>query len=55
MLTSATEQLQNATRNTLQQVLRLLTPALTLLIGGLVGLLIISTISAILDLNDIAF
>jgi len=55
MLTSATNQLQNATRNTLQQVLRLLTPALTLLIGGLVGLLIISTISAILDLNDIAF
>jgi len=55
MLSSATSQLENETRDTLQQALRLLTPALTIVIGGMVGFLIISTISAILDLNDIAF
>lgn len=55
MLTSAATKLQSTTQNALQQALRLLTPALTLIIGGMVGLLIISTISAILDLNDIAF
>jgi general secretion pathway protein F len=55
MLSSATRSLQNNTKASLQRALRLLTPALTLVIGGLVGLLIISTISAILDLNDIAF
>ncbi|MDA8747770.1 type II secretion system F family protein [Litoreibacter sp.] len=55
MLNSAADKLQNTTQNALQQALRLLTPTLTLLIGGMVGFLIISTISAILDLNDIAF
>ena len=55
MLSAATTKLQNTTQSALQQALRLLTPALTLIIGGMVGLLIISTISAILDLNDIAF
>lgn len=55
MLGSATKQLENETHATLKRALGLLTPVLTLAIGGLVGVLIISTISAILDLNDIAF
>ena len=55
MLSSAATALEGTTRTTLKRALGLLTPTLTLIIGGLVGLLIMSTISAILDLNDIAF
>lgn len=54
MLGSAMLTLQNGTKEALQKTLRLLTPALTLFIGAMVGFLIISTITAILDLNDIA-
>ena len=55
MLSAAADALQGSTQTTLKRALSLLTPILTLLIGGLVGALIVSTITAILDLNDIAF
>lgn len=54
MLNLASTRLQSETRLALQRALRLLTPSITLLIGAVVGVLIVSTITAILDLNDIA-
>lgn len=47
--------LSETTTQTLNQMVRLLTPLLTLIIGVGVGAVILSTISAIMDLNDIAF
>lgn len=55
MFQSAADTLHRDTQAALKRALSLLTPFLTLLIGGLVGVLIVSTITAILDLNDIAF
>ena len=55
MLGAASEAMQTETQTTLKRALSLLTPFLTLVIGAVVGLLIVSTITAILDLNDIAF
>lgn len=55
MFMTAADALQSETRNTLKRAVTLVTPVLTLLIGALVGALIVSTITAILDLNDIAF
>lgn len=55
MLTNATTALDAQLRARIQAVLGLLTPILTLVIGGIVGLLIFSTLSAILDINDLAF
>ncbi|MEL7092178.1 MAG: type II secretion system F family protein [Pseudomonadota bacterium] len=55
MLRAASEAMQGETRTTLKRALALLTPAMTLALGVLVGVLIVSTITAILDLNDIAF
>lgn len=55
MLKAAAEAMQTETQTTLKRALSLLTPALTLVIGAVVGVLIVSTITAILDLNDIAF
>lgn len=45
---------QRATRQ-LKQLVQLTTPVMTLLIGGSIGLVVLSTISAIMDLNDLAF
>lgn len=55
MLKAASDAMQTETQTTLKRALSLLTPALTLIIGTVVGVLIVSTITAILDLNDIAF
>lgn len=55
MLAAASEAMQTDTQTTLKRALALLTPILTLVIGAVVGTLIVSTITAILDLNDIAF
>ena len=55
MLAAAADAMQSETQTTLKRALSLLTPALTLIIGAVVGVLIVSTITAILDLNDIAF
>lgn len=55
MLRAASDAMQAETQTTLKRALSLLTPALTLIIGAVVGVLIVSTITAILDLNDIAF
>ncbi|WP_299695291.1 type II secretion system F family protein [uncultured Tateyamaria sp.] len=55
MLRAAAIAMQGETQTTLKRALSLLTPALTLAIGLVVGALIVSTITAILDLNDIAF
>lgn len=55
MLAAASQAMQGETQTTLKRALALLTPVLTLVIGVVVGVLIVSTITAILDLNDIAF
>lgn len=54
-LESVTRGLRQRTGASLAQAVKLLTPVLTLVIGLLVGGLILSTIGAILDLNDLAF
>ncbi|HHI70478.1 MAG TPA: type II secretion system F family protein [Rhodobacteraceae bacterium] len=55
ILDTVVASLSASTAQTLNQMIRLLTPLLTLLIGLGVGGIILSTISAIMDLNDIAF
>ncbi len=54
MLAQGARLLEERTQGQLTQILRLITPALTLLIGLTVGLLIFTTIGAILDLNELA-
>ncbi len=54
VLDTVTRDLTDRTRRTLTQLIQLLTPVMTLLIGFSVGAVILSTISAIMDLNDIA-
>ena len=54
MLDQAVRSLDKRIREQITQALRLVTPILTLMIGGTVGLLIFSTIGAIMDLNDLA-
>ena len=55
VLQTVVTSLSASTSQTLNQMIRLLTPLLTLIIGVGVGAVILSTISAIMDLNDIAF
>lgn len=55
VLETVVTSLSASTSQTLNQMVRLLTPLLTLIIGIGVGAVILSTISAIMDLNDIAF
>lgn len=55
VLQTVVTSLSASTSQTLNQMIRLLTPLLTLIIGVGVGGVILSTISAIMDLNDIAF
>lgn len=55
VLQTVVTSLSTSTSQTLTQMIRLLTPLLTLIIGVGVGAVILSTISAIMDLNDIAF
>ncbi|MBY5934928.1 type II secretion system F family protein [Tateyamaria omphalii] len=50
----ATDLNQQSAR-TLKQVVQLITPIITLLIGGGIGIVVLSTISAIMDLNELAF
>lgn len=47
--------LTQCTTRLLKQVVQLITPVMTLLIGGGIGMVVLSTISAIMDLNDLAF
>ncbi len=54
MLARACQFLDDQTREQLAAALRLITPVLTLVIGLTVGVLIFTTIGAILDLNDLA-
>lgn len=54
MLQQAEALLLSETSAALSNALRVLTPVLTLIIGGAVATLIFSTIGAILDLNDLA-
>ncbi|SMR83567.1 Type II secretion system (T2SS), protein F [Aliiroseovarius halocynthiae] len=54
-LQTAVNTLGDQTKQSLAQAVKLITPTLTLVIGLGVGAVIMSTISAILDLNDIAF
>jgi general secretion pathway protein F len=55
VLATVVKSLSTSTSQTLNQMIRLLTPLLTLIIGVGVGAVILSTISAIMDLNDLAF
>ena len=55
MLGHVAQVLDSRTREALKRVLGLLTPTLTLIIGLLIGVLIYSTLTSILDLNDLAF
>ena len=54
MLNAARQNLEGQTNAALDRVIGLLTPAITLVVGGLVATLILTTLGAILDLNDIA-
>ncbi|WP_284165977.1 type II secretion system F family protein [Frigidibacter sp. SD6-1] len=54
-LRSAALTLEGMISQTTSQFVRMLTPILTLLLGGSVGALILSTVTAIMDLNEIAF
>lgn len=51
---SAAEVLDERQRRALQSFIRLLTPAITIIVGGLIGILIFSTLSAILEINALA-
>lgn len=55
MLSSAVTALDAQVRTKIQNGLRMLTPILTLVIGGIIGVLIFSTLSAILEINELAF
>lgn len=55
MLENAVEALDRQTRDKIQALLQMLTPVLTLVIGAIVGALIFSTLSAILEINEVAF
>ena len=55
MLNVAADALTLQSNEALNRAVRLLTPLLTLVIGLGVGAIILSTITAILDLNDVAF
>jgi len=55
MLGSVATSLEPQTSTTLEHAIGIVTPALTLLIGLGIGAVILSIISAILDLNDIVF
>ncbi|MEP4627166.1 MAG: type II secretion system F family protein [Tateyamaria sp.] len=54
-LDAAVIALRTETRQALAQAVRMITPVLTLIVGVGVGLVILATITAILDLNQIAF
>ncbi|WP_227287782.1 type II secretion system F family protein [Boseongicola sp. H5] len=53
LLRTAIETLRHQTSQALKQAIQVLSPTLTLVIGLGIGALILSTISAIMDLNDI--
>lgn len=55
MLAAASQAMQGETQTTLKRALAVLTPVLTLVISVVVGVLIVPTITAIPDLNNIAF
>jgi len=55
MLPSVTNALEESLKNTLQRLMVILTPTLTLLIGGGIGFLVYTLMGAILDINEIAF
>ncbi|KNG93787.1 type II secretion system F family protein [Pseudaestuariivita atlantica] len=54
VLDQLSDELRDRTRRTLAQAIRLVTPVLTLAIGLIVGAVILSTVSAIMTLNDVA-
>jgi general secretion pathway protein F len=55
VLPPAIASLQSQTSQTLSQAVKLMTPLITIGIGLAVGAIILSTISAIMDLNDAVF
>lgn len=55
LLKNTADMLQKSHRETLQTTIKMLTPALTLLIGLGVGIMIFSTMTVIMDINDVVF
>jgi general secretion pathway protein F len=55
MLDRAALLLERETTRQLDRMLKVLTPAITILMGGLIGSLVVSVMSAILSINDLAF
>lgn len=55
MLAHVARVLETKTRERIKRALGLVTPVLTLVIGLIIGALIYSTLTAILDINDLAF
>lgn len=55
VLTTASQALEKSTQRRMKTMLSLITPILTLVIGLAVGAMVFTVISAILDLNDVAF
>lgn len=55
MLARAVDVLDERVRRRISSILSLATPVLTLMIGAIVGALVFSTLSAILEINELAF
>ncbi len=55
VLTALAQDLKTQSHTRIKESVKLITPLMTLIIGGGVGTVLLSTISAIMDLNDIAF
>lgn len=55
VLGPAAQRLEDGVERRLNQLMALLTPALTLLIGGVIALIVASVMGAVLSVNDLAF
>ncbi|MEZ6000426.1 type II secretion system F family protein [Hyphomonas sp.] len=55
MLIKASEALEQDARNSVDRSMSILTPALTLVLGGFVGVIVFSVLLAVLSINDLAF
>lgn len=55
MLPAAASNLEASSEQSRERLMAMLTPALTLTIGGGIGFLVFSMMSAIMDINDLAF
>lgn len=54
MLIKAAEALEQDARNSVDRAMAILTPAMTLVLGGFVGIIVFSVLLAVLSINDLA-